>query len=191
MKKLVIMFPGVGYTMDFPLMYYASFLYEAKGYEQIHMKYNSILFDPDLSREEKTLKTRAYVWEKAKDIDFSAYEEVVFFSKSFGTAEAGILAEKLGINPIQIYLTPVPRALPYIKEEDTVVIGTADEVYPECKAYFDEHGVQPMYIEGANHSLEVEGEPFESLEILRDVMRYIEGQAGLLYDQLCSSEYPV
>ena len=176
MKKLVIMFPGVGYTMDFPLMYYASFLYEAKGYEQIHMKYNSILLNPDLSREETTLKTREYVWEKAKDIDFSAYEEVVFFSKSFGTAEAGILAEKLGINPIQIYLTPVPRALPYIKEEDTVVIGTADEVYPECKAYFDEHGVQPMYIEGANHSLEVEGEPFESLEILRDVMRYIEGQ---------------
>ena len=54
MKKLVVMFPGVGYTMDCPLMYYASFLYEAKGYEQIHMKYNHILFEPDLTKEEKT-----------------------------------------------------------------------------------------------------------------------------------------
>ena len=53
MKKLVVMFPGVGYNMDCPLMYYASFLYEANGYEQIHMKYNSIFFEPDLTREEK------------------------------------------------------------------------------------------------------------------------------------------
>lgn len=174
MKKLVVMFPGVGYTMDFPLLYYASFLYEAKGYEQIHMKYNGILFEPDLTREEKTLKARKYMWEKVKDIDFSAYDEVVFLAKSFGTAEAGILANKLGISPVQIFLTPVSRALPYIKETDTVVMGTADEVYPECKAYFDEHGIKPLYIEGANHSLEVEGEPFESLEILQDVMRYIE-----------------
>ena len=174
MKKLVIMFPGVGYTMDFPLLYYASFLYEARGYEQIHMKYNSIFFEPDLTREEKSLRVRDYVWEKAKDIDFSEYDEVVFLSKSFGTAEAGYLAEKLGINPTQIYLTPVPRALPYIKEADTVVIGTADEVYPECKTYFDEHGIQPMYVEGADHSLEVKGKPFESLEILRDVMKHID-----------------
>ena len=130
MAKMIIMFPGVGYTMDFPLMYYASFLYEAKGYEQIHMKYNSILFEPDLTREEKTLKARDYVWEKVKDIDFSVYDEVVFLSKRFGTAEAGILAERLGI--------------------------------------------QPMYVEGADHSLEVKGKPFESLEILKDVMRYIE-----------------
>lgn len=174
MKKLVVMFPGVGYTMDCPLLYYASLLYEAKGYEQIHMKYNSILFEPDLTREEKTLKAREYMWEKVKDVDFSTYDEVVFLSKSFGTAEAGLLVEKLGINPVQIYLTPVPRALLYIKEADTVVIGTADEVYPECKAYFDEHGMRPMYIEGADHSLEVKGKPFESLEILKEVMKYIE-----------------
>lgn len=174
MKKLVVMFPGVGYTMDFPMLYYASFLFEAKGYEQIHMKYNSIFFEPELTRKEKSLRVRDYVWEKVKEIDFSKYEKVVFLSKSVGTKEAGFLAEKLEIEPEQIYLTPVPDALPYIKEKDTVVIGTVDEVYPECKAYCDEHGIKPLYIEGANHSLEVEGKPFESLEILKDVMKFIE-----------------
>ena len=174
MKKLAVMFPGVGYNMDCPLLYYTSFLYEAKGYEQIHMKYNSIFFEPDLSREEKSLRVRAYVWEKVKEIDFSVYGEVVFLSKSVGTIEAGFLAEKLGIDVAQIYLTPVPDAFQYIKEVDTVVIGTADEVYSQCKAYCDEHGIKPLYVKGANHSLEVEGKPFESLEILKDVMRYIE-----------------
>ena len=82
MKKLAVMFPGVGYTMDFPLLYYASFWYEAKGYEQIHMKYNSILFAPNLMKEEKTLKARDYIWEKVKNIDFSAYDEVVFSPKA-------------------------------------------------------------------------------------------------------------
>ena len=109
-----------------------------------------------------------------KEIDFSVYEKVVFLSKSVGTIEAGFLAEKLEIEPEQIYLTPVPDALPCIKENDTVVIGTADEVYPECKAYCDEHGIKPLYIVGANHSLEVEGKPYESLEILKDVMKFIE-----------------
>ena len=174
MKKLVIMFPGVGYTMDCPLLYYASFLYEAKGYEQIHMKYNSIFFEPELTRDEKAMRVRDYVWDQVKDIDFSSYDEVVFLSKSVGTIEAGFLAEKLRIKPVQIYLTPVPDALSYIKVADTVVIGTVDEVYPECRAYFDEHGIKPLHIDGANHSLEVEGKPFESLDILRDVMRYIE-----------------
>lgn len=174
MKKLAIMFPGVGYTMDCPLLYYASFLYEAKGYEQIHMKYNSIFFEPDLSREEKSLRVRDYVWEKVKKIDFSVYDKVVFLSKSVGTIEAGFLAERLGIDVAHIYLTPVPDALSYIKERDTVVMGMADEVYPECKAYCDVHGIKPLYIEGANHSLEVEGKPFESLEILRNVMKFVE-----------------
>ena len=174
MKKIVIMFPGVGYTMDCPLLYYASFLYEAKGYEQIHMKYNSILLEPEASREEKTLRARDYIWEKVKEIEFSVYDEVVFLSKSVGTTEAGFLAEKLGITPVQIFLTPVQDAFPYIKQKDTVVIGTADEVYPQCKAYCKKHGIWPLYVEGANHSLEVEGKPFESLEILRDVMKFVE-----------------
>lgn len=139
----------------------------------LYEKLVSIFFEPDVTREEKSARVREYVWEKVKEIDFSAYEEVVFLSESVGTAEAGCLAAKLGINPVQIYLTPVPTAFPYIKAGDTVVIGTADEVYPECKAYCDEHGIQPMYIEGANHSLEVKGKPFESLEILKNVMRFV------------------
>ena len=174
MKKLAVMFPGVGYNMDCPLLYYANLLYAANGYELIPMKYNSIFFEPELTREEKTLRVRDYVWEQVKGIDFTQYDEVVFLSKSVGTVEAGCLAEKLGITPVQIFLTPVPGAFPYIKNTDSVVIGTADEVYPQCKSYCEEHGIKIWYIEGANHSLEVEGKPFESLEILRDVMRYVE-----------------
>lgn len=52
--------------------------------------------------------------------------------------------------------------------------GTADEVYSQCKMYCEEHDIKPLYVEGANHSLEVEEKLFESLEILKEVMKYIE-----------------
>ena len=39
MKKLVVIFPGVGYGFKHPLLYYADLLYEAKGYERKYMRY--------------------------------------------------------------------------------------------------------------------------------------------------------
>lgn len=43
MKKLAILFSGAGYGLDSPLLYYANFLFEIKGYERLHMKYQDIL----------------------------------------------------------------------------------------------------------------------------------------------------
>ena len=70
----------------------------------------------ELSFEEKATKVREYVQEQAKEIDFSIYEEVVFLSKSVGSVEAGILAEKLRINIKQIFLTPIEKAISYCKD---------------------------------------------------------------------------
>lgn len=53
MKKLIILFPGAGYGLDSPLLYYADFIYETKGYDRIHMNYQSILSNTDLSLESK------------------------------------------------------------------------------------------------------------------------------------------
>lgn len=173
MKKLLIMFPGVGYGFNHPLLYYADSVFEEKGYEQKYMKYQEIFLDRELTFEEKADKVREYVEEQANQIDFSMYEEIIFLSKSVGSLEAGALAEKLGIKIKQIFLTPIEKAIPYCKDESYVIIGTNDEAYEAYKKYCEKHKIYTLYIENANHSLEIQGQPYENIEILKKVMEFI------------------
>ena len=174
MKKLIVIFPGAGYGLDSPLLYYADFLYETNGYERIHMDYQNILLNRELSLENKIAMIREYVYEQVKDIDFTTYDEVVFLSKSIGSVEAGILMEKLGINVIQIFITPVEEAISYCKTDSYVVIGTSDKAYQVYRDYCDINGINAMYVNEANHSLEVEGQPYQSMNVLKKVMQFIE-----------------
>ena len=56
MKKLIVLFPGAGYGLDCPLLYYADFLFETNGYERIHMDYQSVLSNRELSMENKLIQ---------------------------------------------------------------------------------------------------------------------------------------
>lgn len=174
MKKLIVIFPGAGYGLDSPLLYYADFIYETNGYERIRMDYQSIISNRGLSLENKLLKIREYVYEQVKDLDFTFYDEIVFLSKSIGSVEAGILAEELGIKVIQIFITPIEEAVSYCNVNSYVVIGTKDKAYQTYKEYCDANSIKALYVEGANHSLEVEGKPYQSIDVLKNVMHFIE-----------------
>lgn len=174
MKKLVIIFPGAGYGLDCPLLYYADFVYEAKGFDRVHMNYQSILSNTELSVENKLVKVREYVLEQVKDVNFAVYDEIVFLSKSIGSVEAGILAERLGIKVIQVFITPIEEAISYCDKDSYVVIGTRDKAYQIYKEYCDANKIKVLYVNDADHSLEVEGKPYQSIDVLKMVMQFIE-----------------
>ena len=174
MKKLIVIFPGVGYGLDSPLLYYSDFVYEAKGYDRIHMNYQSLFSNRDLSLENKLQKVREYILEQVKDINFDLYDEVVFLSKSVGSVEAGILAEQLNLDVIQIFITPIEEAISYCNTNSAVVIGTKDKAYELYKNHCDNNKIKALYIKDANHSLEVDGQPYESIDVLKRVMQFIE-----------------
>ena len=174
MKKLIVIFPGAGYGLDSPLLYYADFLFETKGYERIHMDYQNILSNRELSLENKIAMIREYVYKQVKDIEFTSYDEIVFLSKSIGALEAGILTEKLGVNVIQIFITPVEEAVSYCEKNSYVVIGTKDKAYQVYKDYCDTNDIKALFVDEANHSLEVEGKPYQSMDVLKKVMQFIE-----------------
>ena len=174
MKKLVVIFPGVGYGLDSPLLYYADFLYETNGFDRIHMNYQSIFSNRDLSLENKLQKVREYIWLQVKEVNFDLYDEVVFLSKSVGSVEAGILAEQLKLDVVQVFITPVEEAISYCDANSIVVIGTKDKAYELYKNHCEENGIKVMYVEDANHSLEIEGKPYESIDVLKGVMKFIE-----------------
>lgn len=174
MKKLIIFFPGAGYGMDCPLLYYADFIYEINGFDRIHLNYQSILSNTELSLEDKLNELRRYILEQVKNVDFNLYDEIVFLSKSIGSIEAGILAKKLDLKVVQIFITPVEDAISYCNRDSYVVIGTKDKAYEIYKEYCDANGIKVLYINDANHSLEVMGNPYESMDVLKSVMRFIE-----------------
>ena len=75
MKKTAVVFPGVGYTKDRPLLYYAGKLAAANGYELIHLDFSGIDWSKEkLKDKEFLLKTLEYCLdktdEKQKSIDF-------------------------------------------------------------------------------------------------------------------------
>lgn len=178
MKKLAIIFPGAGYGLDSPLLYYADFVFETNGYERVHMNYTDILGRKDLCLEDKRKMLQEYIWEQAKEIPFDQYDEIVFLSKSVGGIEAGILADKLDITVKQILLTPVEDAVQYISKDSMVVIGTNDNAYPVYKELCKEKEVKVLFVEGADHSLEIVNRPFESISALEKVMKSIEATLG-------------
>lgn len=173
MKKLVVIFPGAGYGLDCPLLYYADFLFETKGYERVHMKYLNILSQKGVLIEEKIKMLREYTWNKVKDIDFDEYQEVIFLSKSIGAIEAGVLSEKLGISVKHIFLTPVEDATIYLKSDSVVVIGTEDKAYERYKSVCEDNNIKALYIKGADHSLEIYEKPFESIRVLEEVLHFV------------------
>ena len=173
MKKLIVIFPGAGYGLDCPLLYYADFLYETKGFDRIHMNYQNILSNSEFSLEEKLSKIRKYVLEQIKNIDFTSYDKIIFLSKSIGSVESGILAEKLGVKIIQIFITPMKEAISYCKNDSYVIIGTQDKAYQTYKKYCDANKIKALYLNDANHSLEIEGQPYQSIDILKTVMQFI------------------
>lgn len=174
MKKLVILFPGAGYGLDCPLLYYADFLFETKGYERLHMKYQDILSRVDISVEDKIEMLRQYTWEQVKDVDFAQYQEVVFLSKSVGAIEAGIIAEKLNIAVKQIFLTPVEDAVVYLRNTSMVIIGENDKAYSLYRKQCEEEGANVLCVEHADHSLEISNDPYASIHALGRVINFIE-----------------
>ena len=64
MKKLLVLFPGVGYSTARPLLYYAKQMGQEKGYEVLELEYRRMPEHPfdNLKETAKTVCACAEVW---------------------------------------------------------------------------------------------------------------------------------
>lgn len=174
MKKLIILFPGIRYSTDMPLLYYAKFKYEEMGYEAIAMSYDNS-YEVGKTLEDSIEEGKEYALRKAQNIDFSKYEDIIFISKSMGTVVAGWLEEKLNIKVRHIYLTPLEGTLPYIRKGKsiiTVVAGTKDKHMDgeKLKNHCLNEGISFKLIEGVGHRLEFKDNVLKNIDILKEVV---------------------
>ncbi|MBQ2901034.1 MAG: hypothetical protein IJE49_04245 [Agathobacter sp.] len=55
------------------------------------------------------------------------------------------------------------------------MIGTNDKAYELYKSFCDDNQINSLYVEGADHSLEIPMQLYNSIQVLECVMRFIEG----------------
>lgn len=159
-NKIAIIFPGVGYHSDKPLLYYGKKLAADFQYEILDVKYGG--FDSDLKGNPEKMRA---AFESAlqqaetvlKKYVFSLDDEILVISKSVGTVVAAAWEKKHGIICKNIFFTPVKETFQFTGCNSGIVFhGTkdswakTDDIVDACKRLR-----LPLFLKkNANHSLE-------------------------------------
>ena len=169
--KLAVLFPGIGYHCDKPLLYYTAKLAKAEKYEVPPVPYTG--FADKMRACLEIACTQAD--EMLKSVDWSAYNSILFVGKSIGTIVGSAYAQQKGLAVHSILLTPLAETFRYACGKAVAFHGTADP-WAETGAIREacrKRGI-PLYLtEGANHSLET-GNVRLDVDVLRDTIQKIE-----------------
>lgn len=158
-EKIAVIFPGIGYTCDKPLLYYAGKFAQENGYEVVRVPYGG--FPKKVKGDRKKMeKSFALALDQSRemlsDLKWEDYEEILFISKSIGTAVAAAFGKEKGLKVRHVFFTPLKETFSFGVTEAVAFHGSAD---PWARDADIEEGCRkagiPLYItEGANHSLE-------------------------------------
>ena len=182
MKKLAVLFPGIGYTLDRPLLHFTRRLAIDQGYEIKTLPYTGF---PSKVRDDRNKMLQCYqiardqTEKMLSDVDLSSYDEILFVGKSIGTVVAAELADRCPVRERirQVIYTPLEDTFS-VPVGDGVVftggddpwVGRRDSRIPVLCA---KQNIPCFVIPGANHSLETENVQTD-LQILRKILRETE-----------------
>lgn len=175
-KKLAIIFPGIGYHCDKPLLYYSRKLAKERGYEEIISLKYSYTGQNIRGNKEKMQEVFEILYQQAEKqlemIDFSKYKKILFISKSVGTAISSAYARKHKIRCKQILYTPLEETYKFEHSDAIAFLGTSDPwSNTENVEMLSNKQNIPIYMyENADHSLET-GDVIEDIKTLEDVMK--------------------
>lgn len=178
--KLAVFFPGIGYHCDKPLLYYSSKIAGQYQYELARVSYTGLkrlraeAFEETL---EETMREALVQTERClEDVDWNRYEDILFVSKSIGTAVAAAYAGRHGIRCRNVYYTPLVQTFDHAPQPGIVFHGTNDP-WAETERIREKCADSnlPLYtVDNGNHSLEVQDDTRRNLKILADVMQHTE-----------------
>ncbi len=182
---LAVVFPGVAYTCDMPLLYYPTLLLRQRDADvlQLHPDYASPAYR-SLPTEERA-RWRENDAEKGLGAALAQgqYEVLILVGKSIGTlALAHLVGSDLTPKPMTIWLTPLLRQPQLVQAAirfegpALYIAGSADHTYEAgALARIQEAtGAEALVIDGADHSLEIPGDAHGSLRALGEVLQRID-----------------
>ena len=176
MKKIAVIFPGIGYTTDKPILYYSRKIAMECDYEEVIpvvYTYKGGNIRGDRQKIQEAFEALYVQAKKVLDqVRWEQYGEILFISKSIGTVVAARYAEETGLRVRHVLYTPLEAAFLYHPAAALAFIGTKDpwsrpeEIIRQCLA----SGITVRGIEDGNHSLET-GSPLADIATLGMVMK--------------------
>lgn len=173
--KIAILFPGIGYTCDRPLLYYAGKICSQYQYERTPVSYTNLPKSIPEAFSEAYAQAEAYL----ENIRWNEYDDILFISKSIGTAVATAYAKNHGIRCRNIYYTPLAQTFEFSPQAGIVFHGTSDPWADTAviRTNCEERRLPLHIIDNANHSLELSAgsrAALQNIEILENVMKLSE-----------------
>lgn len=161
---IVVCFPGTGYSCRERLFTLCADRYAARGYDVVKLDFSHIPFKEIETLEEAVAVAMRAVRRQLGNVDFSAYSDAVWISKSLGTVCAAIAEKGLDKRPRQLFLTPVSFTLTEMKPDANViamVLGTQDRfLTSEALAEFcSDRNIRYCIINDVGHSLKDDADP--------------------------------
>ena len=180
MKKLAVFFPGIGYTVDKPLMHYSRKLASDSGFDILLLPYTGFSKKVKGDRDKMAESFRIALSQSREmlaDTDFTAYDKILFVGKSIGTAAAAEIAAQSSVSDrIHLVLyTPLAETFSFPIGSAVAFTGSADpwvkrdSITELCL----QRNIPCHVIPNANHSLET-GDVQEDIENLKKIMKKTE-----------------
>lgn len=185
--KIAIMFPGMGYTCQMPLIYYPTMLLLDLGFDVLWVEtdYGDNEEFMSLGDDEKEEWMRGDA-SAALDAAFERrnHKRLILLGKSLGTGSLAVLSasDSLLADTRFCWLTPLLKdndvfnAINSVKGRSLLVIGTADPRYDKALLEKIKDGGRVAVLEagGADHSLEIAGNVPASLFAMRKILKAIK-----------------
>lgn len=181
-NNLVIVLPGAGYTTQAPLLHFTTGLFYNKGFDVLHINYSfskeemSALNERDFARDVQLAIDNAI-----KDKKYVNYYVV---AKSIGTKALIYLLDNTMLKDAKVvWLTPILQnddvfnAMVNSDNKGLCIFGEKDNhcfIVERFEKLKSNQNLMLKMVDGGNHSLELDGEPIKSIEVLKNVIHDID-----------------
>lgn len=180
-KKLGIIMPGAGYTVQAPLLHYATGVLLNKSYDVLHINYQYNSEEYDRFTYEDIVHAIQFDVKAVIDnvLSEKSYEEFGFVAKSIGTIGLGSeLARPEFREAKAVWLTPLlSRDIVFERMVDShqsalCLIGDQDPFFikERFEKVSEKVNIKAFLIPEVNHSMEHEHDCLKSVEVLKDVV---------------------
>ena len=174
-KKLALIFPGIGYHKDKPLLYYAAKMAVQQGFEIVSVEYHDM--PQKIRGNAEIMRTAAELAiqqsrEVLQNIPMHSDTNILLIGKSIGTIAAAQIALESDADIRQIWYTPLEATYEFASNHPCIAFIGEEDPWSDVRKL--RNTAETLHIPtygypGCNHSLECT-DVMRNLSILQDVM---------------------